>query len=152
MSQTYSSVFPTSETPAAGGVQTSLVLVGRLLLALMFVLSGLSKLGNIGGTAGFIASAGLPLPTLLAIGAGVFELGAGLMLVLGWKARAAALLLGLFTLVASVVFHAFWALPADQQMMQQLLFMKNVSVAGGMFIVAALGAGPASIDQRRARR
>ena len=127
-----------------------LVVVARLLLAAMFILSGASKLGDIAGTAGFIASAGLPAPAFLAVAAGLLELVAGLALVVGFKARWAALALGVFTLLATVVFHAYWAAPAAQQYVQQLMFMKNLAVAGGMFLVAALGAGPASIDARLA--
>ena len=128
--------------------KSPLTLAGRVLLALMFVLSGASKLGNIGGTAGYIASGGLPFPSVLAVLVGLLELFGGLALVLGYKARWAALALGVFTLLASVLFHKFWAVPAEQQMVQQLMFMKNLAVAGGMFIVAALGAGPLSLDNR----
>jgi putative oxidoreductase len=126
------------------------MLIGRVLLALMFVLAGFGKLfGGLEGTAGYIASMGLPMPTVLAAGAGVLELGAGLLLIIGWQARWAALALALFTLVASFIFHAYWSLPADQQMMQQLMFMKNLSVVGGLLCVFAFGAGALSLDGRR---
>ena len=126
-----------------------LFLVARVLLALMFILAGFAKLGSLEGTAGYIASAGLPLPIVLAVGAGLLELVAGIALAVGFQARIAALALALFTIVATVLFHNFWAAPADQAFVQQLMFMKNLSVAGGLFIVAALGAGPASVDARR---
>jgi putative oxidoreductase len=127
------------------------VLIARVLLALMFVLAGFGKLfGGLDGTAGYIASVGLPMPMVLAVGAGVLELGAGLLLIIGWQARWAALALALFTLVASFIFHAYWSLPADQQMMQQLMFMKNLSVVGGLLCVFAFGAGALSLDARRA--
>ncbi|MCX7170330.1 MAG: DoxX family protein [Proteobacteria bacterium] len=125
--------------------------VGRVLLALMFILSGFGKLTDIQGTAGFIASGGLPAPTVLAVVVGVFELLGGLALVLGYQVRWAGLALALFTLAASVVFHAYWSAPAAQQFVTQLLFMKNISVAGGMLLVSALGAGPLSIDARRSQ-
>lgn len=131
-------------------LKTPMLLVGRVLLALMFVLSGFGKLMNIEGTAGYIASGGLPLATTLAVIVGLLELFGGLAIVVGFHARWAALALGLFTLVASLLFHNFWAMPADKAFLQQLMFMKNLSVAGGMFIVAALGAGPMSFDARRA--
>ena len=133
-------------------IKTPLVVVGRVLLALMFILAGLSKLTNIAGTAGYIASGGLPAPMLLAVVVGLLELLGGIAIAVGFHARWAALALGLFTLLASVLFHRYWAVPADQAMVQQLMFMKNLSVAGGMFIVAALGAGPASLDARRTPR
>ena len=132
--------------------KTPLVVVGRVLLALMFVLSGFGKLTGIEGTAGYIASAGLPMATALAVIVGLLEFFGGLALMVGFHARWAALALGVFTLLASLLFHNFWAMPADKAFMQQLIFMKNLSVAGGMFIVAALGAGPASIDAARASR
>jgi putative oxidoreductase len=129
-------------------LKTPLVLVGRVLLALIFVTSGYGKLAGIEGTAGYIASAGLPWPTALAGAAGLFELVAGLALVVGFKARWAAFALGAFTLVASLLFHAYWAVPAEQQFVQQLMFMKNLAIAGGLFIVAALGADRLSLDAR----
>jgi putative oxidoreductase len=79
----------------------------------------------------------------------VLEVLGGLALIVGWQTRWAALALALFTLAASVIFHNFWALPADQQMVQQLVFMKNLSVAGGMLVLAACGAGALSLDARR---
>jgi len=131
-------------------MKTPLVVVGRVLLALMFILAGLSKLGNISGTAGYIASGGLPLASVLAVVVGLLELLGGIAIAIGFQARWAALALGLFTLAASLLFHNFWAVAPDQAFVQQLMFMKNLSVAGGLFIVAALGAGPVSLDARRA--
>lgn len=130
--------------------KSPLTVTGRVLLALMFVWAGVSKLTNLDGTAGYIASGGLPLPDLLAVAVAVFELVAGLALAVGYHARWAALALGIFTLLASVLFHPFWAVPAAQQMVQQLMFLKNMAVAGGMFMVVALGSGPFSLDNRSA--
>ena len=124
-------------------------LIARILLALMFVLAGLSKFGNLSGTAGYIGSKGLPLPMLLAIATAVLEVVGGLAIVVGYRARIAGLVLALFTLLASLLFHDFWSLPADQQMVQQLMFMKNISVAGGLLLLAAFGAGGLSLDARR---
>ena len=129
--------------------KTPLVIIGRVLLALMFVYAGFGKLTNIEGTAGYIASGGLPMASVLAVVVGLLELLGGLAIAVGFQARWAALALGVFTLAASLLFHKFWAVPADQAFVQQLMFMKNLSVAGGLFIVAALGAGPMSVDARR---
>jgi putative oxidoreductase len=85
---------------------------------------------------------------VLAVLVGAFEVVAGLALAVGFKARWAALALGAFTLLASFLFHAYWSVPADMQFMQQLLFMKNLAIAGGMFVVASLGAGGLSVDAR----
>lgn len=133
-------------------LKTPLVVIGRVLLALMFIMAGYGKLSNISGTAGYIASGGLPMASVLAVVVGLLELLGGIAIAIGWQTRWAALALGLFTLVASLLFHKFWAVAPDQAYMQQLLFMKNLSVAGGLFIVAALGAGPVSLDARRAPR
>jgi putative oxidoreductase len=128
--------------------RSPLTLLGRLLLASLFVVAGIGKLGNLAGTAGYIASGGLPAASVLAVLVGLLELVGGIALAIGFQARWAALALGLFTLLASVLFHKFWAVPAEQQMVQQLMFMKNLSIAGGLLLVAALGAGPLSVDGR----
>ena len=125
-------------------------LLGRVLLGLMFLLAGWSKFGGLEGTAGYIASKGLPMAQLLAIATAVLEVGAALMLIVGWQARWAALALAAFTVLATFLFHNYWTLPADQQMMQQLMFMKNLSIIGGLLLVFAFGAGSLSLDQRRA--
>lgn len=123
------------------------ILIGRVLLAALFIPAGLSKLSGFEGTVGYIASVGLPLPELLAAGAAALELGAGLALLLGWQVRLAALGLAVFTLAASFLFHAYWAAAADQAFVQQLLFMKNVAVAGGLLVLAGAGAGRYSLQQ-----
>ena len=125
------------------------LLVARVLLALMFVLAGVSKLTGLEGTAGYIGSVGLPAPMVLAVASGVVELAAGLMLIVGWQTRGAALALALFTVVASVLFHNFWAMPADKAFMQQLMFLKNLAVTGGLLFVFVFGAGSLSLDARR---
>lgn len=130
-------------------LQTPVIVVARVLLATMFVLSGINKFGNLGGTAGYIASGGLPLASVLAPIVAALELFGGLALIIGFQTRWAALLLGLFTLAASVTFHAFWAVAPEQAFVQQLMFMKNLGVAGGMFLLFAFGPGAASIDNAR---
>ena len=125
------------------------VVIARVLLAAMFILAGFNKFGALAGTAGYIASKGLPMPSVLAFGTAALEVVAGLALAIGFQARWAALALALFTVLASVLFHNFWAMPAEQQMVQQLMFMKNLAVTGGLLMVFAFGAGPASVDARR---
>ena len=125
------------------------VVLARLLLALIFVTAGFSKFGDLGGTAGYIASKGLPLPQVLAFMTAALEVIGGIALVIGFQARWAALALALFTLLATVLFHNFWAMPAAQQFVEQLMFMKNLSIVGGLLMVVSLGAGPASVDARR---
>lgn len=129
-----------------------LALLGRVLLSLMFILAGFDKLTGFEGTAGYIASVGLPAPQLLTVLTILVEIGAGLALLTGYKAKWAALALAGFTLAASVIFHNYWAAAADQAFVQQLLFMKNISVAGGLLLVAALGGGQWSLGQDKTNR
>ena len=123
-------------------------LVGRILLGIVFIPAGFGKIGGFTGTAGYIASKGLPLPEVGAALAIAVEILAGIALVVGWKTRWAALALAVFTLVASVFFHAFWAVPPEQQMTQQLMFMKNIGIVGGLLAFYAFGAGRISIDRQ----
>lgn len=124
-------------------------LFARLLMVALFLPAGLSKIGGFEGTVGYIASVGLPLATLGAIVAIALEVGGSLALLAGVATRWVALSLALFTLVASFFFHNFWAMPADQQFMQQLMFFKNIGVVGGLLALAASGAGAWSLDARR---
>jgi len=133
----------TATTPAKDAV----MLVARILLALMFVIAGFGKIGGFEGTAGYIASKGLPLPQLGAAIAIVVELAGGIMLIVGWKARWAALIIAVFTAVATVIFHNYWAMTGADAGMQRLMFMKNVSVIGGLLAVYAFGPGRLSIDR-----
>jgi putative oxidoreductase len=132
-------------TPA----QNTLALVGRALLALLFIPAGWSKIAGFSGVAGYIASKGVPLPEVCAAIAIAAELGLGLLLLVGWQARWAALGLAIFTLVITPIFHNFWAMPEAQQMMQQQAFFKNLAAAGGLLVIAAFGAGAFSLDGRR---
>lgn len=126
----------------------ALVLVGRLLIAAMFIYAGWGKIGGFEGTAGYIASKGLPLPQVLAAGTIVLEIVAGVMLAIGWKARWAALALAGFTLLATLIFHAYWEYPPEQFRTQQLFFLKNMAITGGLLVIAALGAGRWGVDRR----
>ena len=127
--------------------QDTVALVGRILLAVMFILSGFSKITGFDGTVGYIASKGLPMAQLVAVGTIVVELGGGIMLAVGFKARWAALALAVFTLLAAIIFHDFWAAEAAQKMNQQINFMKNISIVGGMLMVFAFGPGRLSVDK-----
>lgn len=129
-------------------LQNPLTLIGRLLLALLFLPAGIGKIGGFAGTVGYIGSKGLPMPELGAVIAIVVEAGGSLALIAGFGTRFAALALALFTLVATFFFHNFWAVPAEQVMMQQLLFYKNIAVVGGLLVLAAHGAGAWSLDAK----
>lgn len=129
-------------------LQSPLALLGRILLAFLFVPAGFGKLAGFSGSVGYATAMGLPLPTLGVAAALVIELVGGLMLLVGFGTRIAALALALFTVVAAIFFHAYWALPADQAMMQQLMFNKNMGITGGLLAFAAFGAGSWSVDGR----
>lgn len=131
-------------------VQDALNLAARLLIVALFLPAGIAKLTGFDGTVGYIASVGLPLPAVGAALAVAVELGASLALLAGFGTRIAAAVLAVFTLVASVFFHAYWAAPADQAYVAQLLFFKNIAVVGGLLMLAAYGAGRWSLDARRA--
>ncbi len=131
-------------------LQNPLALAGRWLLAALFLPAGIAKISGFAGTVGYINSVGLPFPTLGAIIALVVEVLCGLALVVGLGTRVAALILAIFTLVATFFFHPYWSVAADQQLIPFLLFYKNVAVVGGLLILAAFGPGAWSLDAKRA--
>jgi putative oxidoreductase len=128
-------------------VSNTASLVGRILLALIFITSGFSKITGFEGTVGYVASKGLPLPQLGAIIAIIVELGGGILLAIGYKTRWAALVLVIFALASGILFHNYWAVDGAQRMAEQINFWKNVSIAGGMLMVFAFGPGRYSMDK-----
>lgn len=122
-------------------------LVGRILMAFIFLFAGYGKVTGFEGTVGYIASKGLPLPQIAAIGAIIVELGGSILMFLGWKARWAAAALFVFTGLTALFFHNFWAVPADLAQNQMIHFMKNISMMGGLLYVVVYGSGPISIDK-----
>ena len=129
--------------------QNIFTLFGRILIALLYVPSGWSKLTGFAGTAAYIASLGVPLPEVCAAIAVAAELGLGLLILAGWQTRWAALALAVFTFVISFIFHNYWAAAADQVMAQQINFFKNMAITGGLLAFAGFGAGGWSLDARR---
>jgi putative oxidoreductase len=140
---------PTGALPASG-LQDTLALIGRIVLAWFFVPAGFGKIAGFAGTVAYATSAGLPMPQVGVAIALLIELVGGLMLLVGFKTRWAALALAIFAAVAALFFHNYWALPEAQQMMQKLNFTKNLAIAGGLLAFAAFGAGRWSIDGRKA--
>lgn len=129
-------------------VQNTFALIGRLLFALIFVPAGWSKIAGFSGVAGYIASKGVPLPEVCAAIAIAAELGLGLLILVGWQTRWAALGLAIFVAVITPIFHNFWAVPEAQMMMQQQAFFKNLAIAGGLLVLSAFGPGAFSIEGR----
>lgn len=130
-------------------LKNPLALLGRLLMAWMFLPAGIGKITGFAGTVAYSASVGLPMPEVGSAVALVVEVVGGLALIVGFGTRWAALALAFFTLVASFFFHNYWALPVEQQMIPSLLFMKNMAIVGGLLTLAAWGAGAWSLDARR---
>ena len=122
-------------------IQTFAAPLGRILIALMFVTSGFSKIAGYAGTQGYMEAMGVPgalLPLVI-----IVELFGGLAVMLGWHTRIAAFLLAGFSLLSALLFHADFG---DQ--MQMIMFMKNISIAGGFLMIVALGGGAFSLDNR----
>lgn len=132
-------------TPA----QNLMALIGRILIAVLFIPAGWGKIGGFAGTAGYIASKGIPLPEVATAIAIAAELVLGIMLVVGFKTRWAALGLAIFVAVITPMFHNYWAMPEAQVMMQKQAFFKNYAIVGGLLVLAAFGAGAFSMDGRR---
>lgn len=120
--------------------------IGRILIAVIFILSGVGKLGAPAATQGYIASVGLPLPLLGYVLAVLVELGGGLLLLVGFRTRAVAAVLALFTVAAALFFHSHLA---DQN--QFIHFVKNIMITGGLLQIVAFGATALSLDARRLR-
>ncbi|MES2185254.1 MAG: DoxX family protein [Pseudomonadota bacterium] len=131
------------------GAQNIAALVGRLLIASLFLPAGITKAMGFAGTVAYITSAGMPVPEVSAVAAILVEVGGSLALILGWQTRWAALVMGLFTLGASFFFHNFWAADQAHYMSQYLNFFKNLAITGGLLNIFAWGAGAFSIDARR---
>lgn len=130
------------------GLNGALLVVGRILISIIFLTSGYGKITGFSGTAAFMESKGMPLASLLLVGAIAVELLGGLSLLLGIKARWGALALFLFLIPTTLIFHAFWGLADAQEAHQQYLaFMKNLTIMGGLLAVAAAGAPQPGLDR-----
>jgi putative oxidoreductase len=126
-------------------------LLGRIAIAALFLPAGLNKLMGVEGTTGYFSSLGLPAVAILVWIVIAIEILGGVALILGYRTRLVAIALALFTLLASIAGHAFWAAPADAAFIAQLLFFKNIAVIGGLLVLASSGAGSISIDGRKSK-
>jgi putative oxidoreductase len=122
------------------------LLVGRILLGVIFVISGFGKLTHLDAFSASLASRGVPMPSAMAMLGAVVEFFGGLAVVVGFQTTWAALLMVLFTAAASLIAHRFWEFADAARQMQQTQFMKNLSILGGFLVLAATGAGRFSID------
>jgi putative oxidoreductase len=130
----------------SSSAQDKIALVGRVLLAAIFVMSGLGKVAAPAATLAYMKAAGLPLAPLGLAGAALVELGGGVALILGYRTRVAAAVLAVFALITALVFHSALS---DQN--QFIHFFKNVAMAGGLLQVAAFGGGRLSLDARNSK-
>jgi putative oxidoreductase len=125
-----------------------LLLVCRILLMLLFVIFGWEKLTGFGGTVGYFAQTGVPVPIVSAIIAVVMEFFVGLAIIFGLYTRPLAVLLALYTLGTALIGHHFWTLSGMARMENEINFFKNVSIIGGLLLLYLTGAGRYSIDAR----
>jgi putative oxidoreductase len=130
----------------------TVMLVGRVLIAAIFFVSGIAKLTDTAGTAEHMVARGIPYAETLALIAGAAEVAGALAIAFGFLTRIAAVGLILFLIPTTFIFHNFWAVPADQRVMQMSSFLKNVAIAGGLWFLVANGAGRYSLDARLRRR
>jgi putative oxidoreductase len=122
-------------------------LIGRIALALIFIASGFDKLTGFADTVGYIKGQGVPLPEVAAAIAVLIELGGALAIFAGWMTRWAALTFIVFLIVISPIFHNFWSMVGDERMINQIMFMKNLSILGGFLVLFAFGPGRYSVDK-----
>ncbi|MBX9641978.1 MAG: DoxX family protein [Mycobacteriaceae bacterium] len=140
MSTTTATASAQISTPATGHL---LAATGRVLIAAIFILSGVGKIAAPAATIGYIASAGLPFAPAALIAAALIEVGGGLALIAGFRTRIVALVLAGFSVATALAFHAHFA---DQN--QFIHFLKNLAMAGGLLQVAAFGSGKIGLDKR----
>lgn len=124
-------------------------LLGRILLTLIFFTSGLGKIGGWEQTAGYMSSKGIPLVSFFLIGAILIEVGGGMSVLLGYKAKIGATALVVFLIPVTILFHNFWTLEGMEQQVQMIMFMKNLTIIGGLLLVVTFGSGPISFDSRK---
>lgn len=138
-----------AQTGATALAATYAPLAGRAALSAIFLLSAVGKITSWDGTAGYMASKGMPLVPFFLASAIVVEALGGLSVLLGYKARWGALALAAFLVPVSLIFHNFWAFEGMARQMEMIGFLKNVAIAGGLLTVVAHGAGALSIDSKR---
>ena len=125
-----------------------LILVARILLMLLFVLFGWSKLTGFSGAVAYMAQTGAPMPEVSAIIAVVMEFGVGVAIVVGFYTRPLAVLLALYTFGTALIAHHYWTMTGMEQYVNMINFYKNVSIMGGLFLLCVTGPGKYSIDRR----
>lgn len=129
--------------------QSWMLLLGRSLIGLLFVVFGIRSIIYTAGFAGYLTKLGFPAPEMLAWVAIIIEVGAGALLILGWKTRWAAWLLVVFVAIAVIMAHRFWQFDAAQYANQLAHFLKGLAIIGGLLYVIGFGPGAMSLDGRK---
>jgi len=138
----------TASARSSAGLTDAVDLAARVALAAIFIWSGADKLFfHTAQTAGYMAAYHVPFASALVYPVGLVEFVGGILLAVGYRTKAAAAALALFTVAATAVFHAFWAVPADQALMQSIHFMKNLAILGGLLHVIAYGSGRLALQR-----
>jgi putative oxidoreductase len=134
------------------GWQATMALLGRWLIAAIFLMSGIAKLTDTPGTVAHMTSAGIPYAETLAVVAGVAEIAGALSLILGLLTRVGAAGLILYMIPTTLIFHAFWGYEGAERLPQMVNFMKNLAIMGGLSILVGVGAHRYSVDHAMRRR
>ena len=137
-----------------GLIEVLASLAGRILLTMIFLGSGINKITGWEATSNYMASAGMPYVPFFLTGAVILELVGGLLVLLGYRARIGAMMLLLFIIPATFIFHAYWNIPATESgqiFVQRIMFMKNLAIMGGLLMIISLGSGPFSLESRKNR-
>jgi putative oxidoreductase len=129
-------------------VRDPALLLARVLLSVLFLIFGWGKLTNFGGTVGYFAQLGVPLPDLATIVAIIMEFFVGILIVLGIFTRPLALLLALYTLATALIGHPYWTITGAAQLDAEINFYKNVSIIGGLVLLYVTGAGRYAVDPK----
>jgi putative oxidoreductase len=124
-------------------------LLGRVLLSAIFIISGISKIGNFGATRDAIVAHGVPVAGLFVVLSLVIEIAAGVCILIGLQGRISAMLLMAYLIPVTLIMHNFWSYMGPEHQMQLVNFLKNISIMGGLAQIAAMGPGPISVDQSR---
>ncbi len=127
--------------------RNELMLLARILMMVLFVMSGWAKLTGFQGTVGYMASTGAPMPTVAAAVAVVMEFGVGIALLIGFWTRPLALLMALFVLGTSFIAHSYWSMEGAMEAANKIQFYKNLTIMGGLFLLAAVGPGKYAVQK-----